>query len=182
MTTFTRTGDRGTTTIIGGKKVPKDDARIEACGTVDELNSHIGHLRSLLHDDDSTEYLLLIQQCIFDAQTLLAADKKREDDNKRLHRLEEMTESLEDEIERMELDLPELENFIVPGGSTSASWCHVVRCVCRRAERRIASLSLSIDTYRPLYAFVNRLSDYLFVKARHLSQQDGYTELYISIN
>jgi cob(I)alamin adenosyltransferase len=169
---YTKTGDKGETSLIGGKRVPKYHLRIEAYGTVDELNSFVGLIRD---HDISPHYkniLLQIQECLFIAESLLAKDET--DKVIQLPCLKESDISLlETEIDIMNDELPQLSNFILPGGGKAASYAHVARCVCRRAERIIIELSEKMPVQEIIIRYFNRLSDYFFVLARKLAQDTG---------
>ena len=173
---YTKTGDKGETSLIGGKRVPKDHLRIEAYGTVDELNSFVGLIRD--HDINShyNEILLQIQECLFIAESLLAKDE-----TDKIIQLPCLKESditlLETEIDVMNEELPELTNFILPGGGMAASYAHVARCVCRRAERIIITLSDKMQVQEIIIKYINRLSDYFFVLARKLAQDAGASDI-----
>lgn len=172
---YTKTGDKGTTALIGGTRVPKNDDRIEAYGTVDELNSWIG----LVRDQDIAEYyqkmLLEIQDRLFTLESLLAQGPDSES-NKLPKLREEDIGLLETEIDKMNKDLPGLTTFILPGGHTTVSYCHLARTVCRRAERLVIGLSEKY-TVEPLnIMYLNRLSDYLFVLSRKLTLNLGAVE------
>lgn len=174
MKIYTRVGDKGTTSLLGGTKVVKSHLRIEAYGTVDELNSHIGLCRDLLTDEASRNQLLEVQDRLFTIGSSLACDPEKEPKL----RLPDLKESdvtlLENEIDRMELALPEMKNFILPGGHPTISQLHIARCVGRRAERCVVRLQEESAEVAPLVIqYLNRLSDYLFVLARyagHLTQ------------
>ncbi|MFH1120454.1 MAG: cob(I)yrinic acid a,c-diamide adenosyltransferase [Bacteroidota bacterium] len=170
MKIYTRTGDAGETSLIGGTRVPKYHERIEAYGTLDELNSYIGLLRDQNIDDHSRELLIEIQDRLFTAESLLAADPSTIP--KALPKLsEEDILLLESEIDKMNGELPELKSFILPGGHQTVSLSHVARCVCRRAERITIRLVESNETLQGtmVIKYLNRLSDYLFVLARKFS-------------
>lgn len=162
---YTKTGDKGQTSLIGGTRVPKFDIRIEAYGTVDELNSYIGLIRDQEIDSHSKEILIEIQDRLFTLGSLLAEDTKK---NKMT--LPQISESdiqlLEKEIDTMNEFLPEMKSFVLPGGHTTISFCHIARCVCRRAERNTLKLNESQPVNELIYKYLNRLSDYLFVLAR----------------
>lgn len=168
---YTKTGDKGQTSLIGGTRVPKYDDRIEAYGTLDELNSFIGLIRDQPVSDDVRKLLIEIQDRIFTAESLLAADPSCA--VKTLPTLvEEDILLLEDQIDKMNETLPELKSFILPGGHTTVSFCHVARTVCRRAERlTIKLIERNPDTLQGemVVKYLNRLSDYLFVLARKIS-------------
>lgn len=169
---YTKTGDKGETSLIGGRRVPKYDIQIEAYGTVDELNSFIGLIREQeVMDADSRATLLKIMDRLFTLESLLAEDKAPDPEDKRKSRplpalADEDVVLLEDEIDRMNLSLPILSSFILPGGTPAAALCHVARCVCRRAERISLHLSQQIEFDPLIIKYLNRLSDYLFVLAR----------------
>ncbi len=175
MKVYTKTGDKGTTALFGGSRVPKDHARIESYGTVDELNSHIGLIRDQEISIHYKEILIEIQDRLFTVGALLATPPEKEvlkNGELRLKKLgiiESDIELLEKEIDAMEEALPPMTHFILPGGHTTVSYCHIARCVCRRAER----LAVHLNHNEPIPAitikYLNRLSDYLFVLARKLS-------------
>jgi cob(I)alamin adenosyltransferase len=165
---YTKTGDKGETSLIGGKRVPKFDDRIEAYGTVDELNSYIGLLRDLHIDDHSRQILIEIQDRLFTAESLLAAENPEQFDF--LPRLSEKDiELLEKEIDRMNLELPELSSFILPGGHPVVSHTHIARTICRRAERMVIRLANDHPVDGLVIKYLNRLSDFLFVLSRKFS-------------
>jgi cob(I)alamin adenosyltransferase len=175
MKIYTKTGDKGTTALIGGTRVAKHHIRIESYGTVDELNSYIG----LIGDQDITAHdkaiLKHIQDRLFTIGSSLAADPEksrmvlpdlREDDVK----------MLEDEIDSMDSQLPELKHFILPGGSNAISFCHIARCVCRRAERITVHLGEESPVDEKVTIYLNRLSDYLFTLARKIGMENHIPE------
>lgn len=166
---YTKTGDKGTTALIGGKRVPKYHMRIEAYGTVDELNAFVGLIRDQEIDDHSKEILLEIQDRLFTLESQLA----KESDENLLHPLPELHDEdvslLEKEIDTMNETLPELTSFVLPGGHPTVSYCHVARTICRRAERLTIKLSESHPVDPINIQYLNRLSDYLFVLARQFT-------------
>lgn len=168
---YTRTGDNGTTGLGDGSRVSKDHLRVEAYGTVDELNSFIGLLRAeLTHDHSHQALLSRIQHELFDLGGELCIP------NYILVKEESITR-LEHEIDRLNEHLPPLKDFILPAGNRAVSLTHVARTVCRRAERRVYSLSIE-ETISPLsLQYLNRLSDYLFVLARSLARENGGSEV-----
>jgi cob(I)alamin adenosyltransferase len=170
---YTKTGDSGKTSLIGGTKVLKSDLRIEAYGTVDELNSYIGLCSDLLSDETSTKTLKEIQDRLFTIGSSLACDPEKEPKMKIPDLHEADVEFLEKEIDRMNESLPEMKNFILPGGHPTVSHLHIARCVCRRAERACVRLE---DTEPLIIKYLNRLSDYLFVLARFASQNLNVAE------
>ncbi len=162
---YTKTGDKGYTSLIGGLRVPKYDNRIEAYGTVDELNSWIGLIRDQEIDTHSKKILLEIQDRLFTMESLLA--KGPDSDSRQLPALsEDDITLLEKEIDKMNESLPELTTFVLPGGHTIVSYCHLARTVCRRAERIAIKLSETYDVESLNIKYLNRLSDYLFVLSR----------------
>lgn len=166
---YTKTGDKGLTGLIGGTRVPKFDNRIEAYGTVDELNSYIGLIRDQEIDERSKTTLIEIQDRLFTLGSLLAEDKSK---NKMAlpHIHESDVELLEKEIDAMNEHLPEMKSFVLPGGHTTISFCHVARCICRRAERCVLKLNEEQPVDELIYKYLNRLSDYLFVLSRHFTK------------
>lgn len=165
---YTKTGDKGETSLIGGTRLPKQHIRIEAYGTVDELNSFIGVVRDQGIDEHSKTVLIEIQDRLFTLGSLLAADPEK---NKM--KLPEIIEGdilfLEKEIDKMDEVLPEMKHFVLPGGHQAVSFCHVARCVCRRAERATLKLAENEKVEEIVYKYLNRLSDYLFVLSRKLA-------------
>lgn len=175
MKIYTRTGDKGFTTLIGGKHVPKTHIRIEAYGTVDELISHTGMIRDLYEDTVIREQLLFIQDRLMICASVLAADC--EDCGVKIPEISDADISfLEKAIDEMETHLPALKSFILPGGHIISSQCHITRTVCRRAERQIIHLSGELFVPETVIRFMNRLSDFLFVLARKVLQDYGQKE------
>lgn len=177
MKIYTRKGDDGTTGLIGGTRVSKAHLRIESYGTVDELNSWIGMVRDALPEDSAhVEYLQSVQNILFTIGSHLAFDP-----DKARMTLPEIPKgcvgSLEEQIDKMNETLPEMRNFILPGGHPVASQAHVARCVCRRAERKVTAL-VEIATIEALILeYLNRLSDYLFVLSRDITHKHNGTEI-----
>ena len=175
MKVYTKTGDKGTTALFGGIRVPKDHIRIESYGTVDELNSHIGLIRDQDFNSHYKDVLIEIQDRLFTVGAILATPPEKEvlkNGEKRLQNLgilESDIEFLEKEIDTMEEALPPMTHFVLPGGHTTVSYCHIARCVCRRAERLAVHLSHNEPVADIAIKYLNRLSDYLFVLARKLS-------------
>jgi cob(I)alamin adenosyltransferase len=174
---YTKTGDKGNTSLIGGTKVPKNDIRIETYGTVDELNSWIGHINDVLDLPALKAELKEIQDRLFTIGSALATDADKELNM----RLPDLHESdivfLETKIDAMTSGLPEMKSFILPGGHPAVSAIHIVRCVCRRAERLAVSMQqhdLFID--EKIIRYLNRLSDYLFTLARYAGKLLGVEE------
>jgi len=176
MKIYTKTGDKETTSLFGGTRVPKHHIRIESYGTIDELNAYIGLIRDQNIDDKSKDVLIQIQDRLFTAGAILATEPKKailKNGKERLNipKIEEKDISLlEEEIDRMNDTLPPLTNFVLPGGHTTVSFCHIARCVCRRAERQTSFLHENEPVEEHVLIYLNRLSDYLFVLARKLSK------------
>ena len=174
---YTKTGDKGKTSLIGGTKVLKSDLRIEAYGTIDELNSWMGLVSDYFNDEHANNILKEIQDRLFTIGSSLASDPEKS--KMKIPDLkEEDVTLLEQEMDSMESELPEMKSFLLPGGHTTVSFCHVGRCVCRRAERLVTDLSGSTqDGVDPLVIkYLNRLSDYLFVLSRFLAKELNATE------
>lgn len=177
---YTRTGDGGTTSLVGGMRVPKTHIRLEAYGTVDELNANIGVLAICVEDVAICDFLLYIQHKLFSLGTYLATDQSVTELHVESQISAEAIKRLETAIDELDNSLPPLKAFVLPGGAFSASLCHVCRTVCRRAERRILALeeheNCIIDP--EIKQFVNRLSDYLFILSRKLNQLTQHDEIY----
>ena len=174
---YTRTGDGGTTSLVGGTRVDKDDVRVEAYGTVDELNSHLGLLAEMMRprQDGYYDELKAVQRNLFTIQTLLATEDAAI--YARLPQLSEVeVEILERQIDILNDRLPQLRSFVIAGGTVMGAQCHVARTVCRRAERCVVTLSRQADVDPVLLRYLNRLSDYLFVLARHSVVAEGKQE------
>jgi cob(I)alamin adenosyltransferase len=176
MKIYTKKGDSGTTQLIGGKRIPKHDLRIESYGTVDELNSFIGLVRDQEINPIYKVQLIEIQDRLFTIGSSLAAEP-----NKTKMKLPEILENdvefLENSMDEMDKDLPEMKFFVLPGGHTTVSFCHLARCVCRRAERNVTHLKEHEEVNDLVLKYLNRLSDYLFVLSRKLSQDLNAEEL-----
>ena len=173
---YTKTGDDGTTGLIGGSRVKKYDVRLEAYGTVDELNSHIGLIVAMDIDEHSRGVLKRIQSKLFVIGSILATDDSAEEFKKRYPCKPKDIEMLEKEMDCMFEELPKLDNFILPGGSVASAHAQIARTVCRRAERRIVELSEKIEIEKTLIKFINRLSDYLFVLGRKIASDQNMPE------
>jgi len=175
MKIYTKTGDKGTTALFGGTRVPKDHIRIESYGTIDELNSYIGLIRDQEMNPHYKKILIEIQDRLFTIGAILATPPEKEVLKSGENRLQNLgiTESdlelLETEIDTMEEALPPMTHFVLPGGHTTVSYCHIARCVCRRAERLTVHLNRNEPVAEIVIKYLNRLSDYLFVLARKLS-------------
>jgi cob(I)alamin adenosyltransferase len=167
MKIYTKTGDKGYTSLIGGTRVPKHHVRIETYGTVDELNSYMGIIRDQEITPEQKDMLKEIQDRLFTIGSSLASDpEKSKMKIPDLHTSD--IELLEQQIDKMNEDLPELRHFILPGGDQAVSFCHIARCVCRRAERICVNLAEISSVDEKVIIYLNRLSDYLFVLARKL--------------
>jgi cob(I)alamin adenosyltransferase len=169
---YTKTGDKGTTSLIGGTKVPKSDPRIEAYGTVDELNSFVGLCKDLSADHSAIEVLAIIQDRLFTIGSLLALDPSK---NTGIY-IPQLTDAdivlLEKEIDRITSIVPPMKSFILPGGHPTVSYIHIARCICRRAERCCVRIAANDnDALAIVIRYLNRLSDYLFMLARHTGYQ-----------
>ena len=177
MKIYTKTGDKGTTSLYGGKKVSKDNIRVEAYGNIDELNAYVGLLRDQAIDQDSKKSLLKIQNELFVLGSLLATppEKVKKKSNTKSITLQHIS-FLENEIDKMTKYLAPMTHFILPGGHPIVSYCHIARNVCRRAERRVVHLSEESLVDGILLGYLNRLSDYFFVLARKLSKDLGVKE------
>lgn len=176
MKIYTRKGDDGSTGLLGGTRVAKHHARIEAYGNVDELNSYLGIVRDLLPDTAHAEFLIVIQEKLFTMGSHLALDPDHAGKMKLPELLQADVEALEQAMDEMEKVLPEMRNFILPGGHVTVSHCHVARCICRRAERSLSFLNEQSSVPEIALQYLNRLSDYLFVLSRKLTLELGATE------
>ncbi len=162
---YTKTGDKGETSILGGKRLQKHHIRIEAYGTVDELNAHLGLLADTIPDQNQVALLRSVQQLLFTIGANLASDPEKKISHD-IDLFPSDIEQLELAIDGMETELPPLKNFILPGGHAYVSYCHLARTVCRRAERTVVALSQNSEVNQLVIQYLNRLSDYLFVLAR----------------
>jgi len=178
MKLYTKTGDKGQTGLIGGTRVPKNDIRIEAYGTVDELNSFIGLLTTYQISENEINFLRIIQNNLFSIGSYLATDTSKVTLNQASILKADAIELIESEIDRLDEVLPPLNLFVLPGGSQSGALSHVCRTVSRRVERKILEMNefYSVDSHISMY--VNRLSDYFFALARYLTVQEGVAEIY----
>jgi len=176
MKIYTKTGDKGETSLIGGSRVSKADVRIEAYGTVDELNSLIGMVRDHLKSDETKNLLIRIQETLFSMGAILATDETFSHKIKTSINPEDVT-MLEEAMDTMDSTLPPLRYFILPGGHPSVSYCHLARVVCRRAERRVIALSGETIVDEMIIKYLNRLSDFFFVLSRAVSKDLGAEEI-----
>lgn len=169
MRVYSKTGDKGTTSLLGGKRVPKYHLRIEAYGTLDELIAYIGLIRDQKVSNHVRNELISVQDRLMVCASLLAADC--DDCQQQLPGLHETDiATLEQQIDRMDAELPPLGSFVLPGGHTTVSYCHIARNVCRRAERKAIRLREEVEFSDLVIRYLNRLSDYLFVLSRKLSK------------
>ena len=175
MKIYTKTGDKGLTSLIGGTRVPKNHIRIESYGTVDELNSYIGLIACQEIDAHYKDVLKEIQDRLFTIGASLAADPEKSK-MKIPDLLEEDITFLEEKIDEMNEALPALKHFVLPGGNTTVSYCHLARCVCRKAERLAVALDESSFVDSKVIVYLNRLSDYLFVLGRMIGKETHATE------
>ena len=166
---YTKTGDKGDTALFGGRRVPKSHLRVDAYGTVDELNSSIGMLRDTQNEEHLREVLAEVQNRLFSLGAHLASDPDKNPAPPDLN--EGDIRMLEQEIDAMDAELPPLKNFVLPGGHLTVSLCHVCRTVCRRAERLVVALDRKAPVSELALQYLNRLSDYFFVLSRMLAQQ-----------
>ena len=167
----------GKTSLVGGQRVSKASARLEAYGTVDELSSHLGLLAAMISDADDKELIIRIQNCLFNVCTNLATDQEQTPLSPSAFLPEGEIELLERKVDEIMQLLPERQGFVLPGGTKEAAQAHVCRTVCRRAERRIVALSEETQITPSVLQYVNRLSDYLFVLAKKINFNTGHSEI-----
>ncbi len=183
MKIYTKTGDKGTTALFGGTRVSKNHLRIESYGTVDELNSYIGLIKDQAIDNQTKHILVKIQNDLFTLGSMLATPSEKETLKNGKERLNipkitnESVTYLENTIDEINSSLPQMTHFILPGGHTTVSYCHIARCVCRRAERLSVSLHQQEGINPIILTYLNRLSDFLFMLARKLSQYLSVQEI-----
>ena len=176
MKIYTKGGDKGQTSLLGGKRVQKSNSRIEAYGSIDELNANLGMLRDLVVTEDIKEDILRIQNRLFVIGAILACEVDPKQFN--LTNISEPDiNHLEASIDAMEKELPVLKNFILPGGHITVSQCHICRCICRRVERNVVSLGQQERYEEIIIKYLNRLSDYLFVLGRKIAKDLGIKEI-----
>ncbi|MCB0696597.1 MAG: cob(I)yrinic acid a,c-diamide adenosyltransferase [Chitinophagaceae bacterium] len=175
---YTKTGDKGSTSLIGGVRVPKNHIRIESYGTVDELNSYLGMVRDMANDALVNEWIHEVQDRLFTIGSVLATDPGKEIKMKLPDLHEADVIFLEQKIDEMNESLPEMRSFILPGGNLASSTTHVARCVCRRAERICVAMQEQNEVVPELIVtYLNRLSDFLFVLARHIAHINGAEDM-----
>ncbi|MCR4965362.1 MAG: cob(I)yrinic acid a,c-diamide adenosyltransferase [Bacteroidales bacterium] len=172
MKIYTKTGDKGTTSLVDGSRVYKDDALLEAYGTIDELNAQIG----VVIAQNSEEFLTKVQNMLFVTGSLLATPPEKWETFFKDVKLDEFTSEIEAEIDRMQTELPKMTGFILPQGNMLIATTHVCRTVCRRAERNIVKLMRQDERYGTVQKMINRLSDYLFILARNYHKKFGIDE------
>ena len=163
---YTGGGDKGKTSLVGGFRVSKTHPRLEAYGTIDELNSFIGLLIEEVEDSDTRELLLFIQSKLFTVGSYLATDPAKTEYKIKSRITDDSIKKIEDAIDQMDSSLPKMTSFVLPGGSRSSATAHICRTVCRRAERNIYRVTETEEVEAPVLVFMNRLSDLLFVIAR----------------
>lgn len=174
---YTRTGDQGQTSLVGGQRVSKTCARLESYGTIDELNSFLGLLISNMTDETDRAFLVQVQSDLFIVGSYLATDVTTTALRQQSIMTQDKVEALERKIDEVDSALPPLRLFVLPGGCQAAGLCHVCRTVCRRAERRILSLAEETDIDPLVIAYVNRLSDLFFALARKQNVETGHDEV-----
>ena len=174
---YTRKGDNGMTSLVGGVRIKKSDIRLEAYGTVDELSAHLGMLVAMMPDDGDRATVIRIQNNLFNVCTHLATDQSQTPLYPSAHLADGEVAFLEHEVDRLMGLLPERQGFILPGGTPTAAQAHIARTVCRRAERRIAALAEVAVVAPEVQQYVNRLSDYLFVLAKIINFNSGKSEI-----
>ena len=174
---YTRTGDKGMTSLVGSVRIEKSSLRLDSYGTIDELSSHLGLLIAMLDDCDDRAVLQRIQNTLFHVGTHLATDQSRTQLSPSARLPEGETGYMEQQIDALNELLPEPQGFILPGGSKAAAQAHVCRTVCRRAERRITELAKSAAVDADILMYINRLSDYLFVLAKKINFNSGVKEI-----
>jgi cob(I)alamin adenosyltransferase len=172
---YTKTGDTGETGLFGGRRLPKSHLRIDAYGTVDELNSYVGMLRDVIENESFRKILKEVQDRLFTIGANLAMDPAKKLDPPDINPSD--IQLLENQIDEMEKGLPPLKNFILPGGHTTVSFCHIARTVSRRAERLVVGLHLTEPVEPLVIQYLNRLSDYLFMLGRRLAMDLGVEEV-----
>ena len=166
---YTKLGDKGETSLLGGSKVPKYHDRIEAYGTLDELNSFVGLVRDHLDHTEIVDFIKHIQDRIFTIEAHLAAETRQASDHLPKMKEGDITD-VEKAIDRMEAELPPISNFVLPGGHPAVSYAHVARTICRRSERAVIKLAESVTIDPLIIQYLNRLSDYFFVLSRYLTK------------
>jgi len=177
MKIYTKTGDKGQTSLIGGKKVSKSHIRIEAYGSVDELNSYIGLLAAYTINEPYSHFLTAQQHKLFNIGSSLALENPSDISFEMPHVIHDDVYQIEKEIDMLTELLEPLKNFILPGGHREVAFCHIARCVCRRAEREVVKLNEAAQVDEVIIHYLNRMSDYLFVLARMMTKNLGSEEI-----
>ncbi len=168
---YTKTGDKGTTGLVGGARVPKTHVRLEAYGTIDELNSHVGWLNCAIQEEVHQEFLRFIQHKLFTVGSYLATETERKDPKKASILTDNDISRVEKQIDRLDSELPRLSRFVLPGGNEPASRAHICRTITRRAERNVYRVAELYPVSNEVLIFLNRLSDYFFLLARYESNK-----------
>ena len=174
---YTRGGDKGQTSLVGGVRISKSDIRLEAYGTVDELSAQLGMLASMLGENEERQVVIRIQNNLFNVCTHLATDQSQTPLYPSAHLADGETNYIEQHIDDLMKRLPEKQGFVLPGGCPAACQAHICRTVCRRAERRIAALAEKAVVGAEIQQYVNRLSDYLFVLAKIINFNENVPEI-----
>ena len=174
---YTRTGDQGETSLVGGVRIKKSNIRLEAYGTVDELSAHLGMLVAMMKNGEEREFVIRVQNNLFNVCTHLATDQSQTPLYPSAHLADGEIAALEQRIDNLMKQLPERQGFVLPGGVPAACQAHICRTVCRRAERRIAALAEEAQIAPEMQQFVNRLSDYLFVLAKIINFNERKSEI-----
>ena len=181
MKIYTKSGDRGSTKLIGGKDVEKHNIQVDAYGSIDELNSYIGLIRDFTDDKHVKKSLIEIQKNLFNIGAILAFQDEKTAEKylktKRIKIQEEDISTLENNIDIISEKLPKIDKFIIPGGHQKVSYCHIARSVCRRAERNVSKLKSIYNFQDEILIYLNRLSDYIFILARKFSIDLGIEEI-----
>ena len=174
---YTRTGDLGETSLVGGVRIKKSDIRLEAYGSVDELSAQLGMLAAMLGEGEERDFVVRIQNNLFNVCTHLATDQNQTPLYPSAHLADGEVELLEERVDKLMQQLPERQGFVLPGGCQTACQAHICRTVCRRAERRIATLAEKATVAPEMLRYVNRLSDYLFVLAKIINFNESVQEI-----
>ena len=177
MKIYTKSGDKGKTSLIGGKRVSKDDIQIDAYGTIDELNSNLGLLRDYCSIESDKSFILNIQKDLFIIGSLLAVDYSKKSNEQRIDFSQNKIILIENKIDEIDLSLSKMTNFIIPGGHVTVSTCHISRSICRRAERKCIKFAKQFELNNDILIYLNRLSDYLFVLSRKISLDTNTQEI-----
>lgn len=177
MKIYTKSGDKGKTSLIGGKRVSKDDIQIDAYGTIDELNSNLGLLRDYCSKESDKSFILNIQKDLFIIGSLLALDYSKKSNEEHIDFSKNKIIIIENKIDEIDSNLPKMTNFIIPGGHVTVSTCHISRCICRRAERKCIKFAKQFELNNDILIYLNRLSDYLFVLSRKISLDTNTQEI-----